>query len=137
MRGMRKGATLAEVIVGLLVFTLFALAVLAMLGTSANLNQRGTEMNQINHLSQGLMEEAVMAARSQTGYQKLQSLGLRPCADARFLYALEVEEQTQGPEVLGLKKVSVLIYFADPENPAIPDKRRPLATCLGTQVEAP
>lgn len=129
---------MAEIVVGLLVFSVFALAVLAMLGSSANLNQRGTELNQINQLSQGLMEQAVMAARSQAGYQQLQSLGLRPCpADPRFLYALEVDEQTQGTEVLGLKKVSVLLYFADPENPAIPDQRRPLATCLGTQVEAP
>src|SRR5688572_3496722 len=121
MRHMTKGATLAEIVVGLLVFSLFALAVLAMLGSSAHLNQRGTELNQIHQLSQGIMEEAVMAARSQDGYQQLQSLGLRPCADARFLYALEVEEQTQGTEVLGLKKLSVLLYFADPENPAIPD----------------
>ncbi len=132
-----KGATLAEVIVGMLVFSLFALAVLGMLAMAADLNQRDTEINQVNQLSQGLMEEAVMAARSQEGYQQLRPLGLRPCADPRFLYALEVEEQTDGPEVLGLKKVSVLLYYTDPANPTVPDPRRPLATCLGTQVEAP
>jgi len=138
IRGMsRSGATLAEVIVGLLVFSLFALAVLGMLGMAANLNRRGAEVNQLNQLSQGLMEEAVLAARSQAGYQELKSLSLRPCVDPRYLYALEVEEQTQAGEALGLKKISVLLYYSDPENPAIVDKRRPQATCLGTQVEAP
>ena len=48
-----------------------------------------------------------------------------------------VEQQTDGPEVLGLKKVSVMLYYTDPANPTVPDPRRPMATCLGTQVEAP
>ena len=126
--------------VGILVFSMFSLAVLGMLARAADLSRRDAEINQVNQLCQGYLEETLMVARDPQGYQQLVSLSLRPARDPHFLYALDVEELHQGHETLGLKNLTVLLYHADPGNPSLPDLRRVrggLATCLGTRVEAP
>jgi Tfp pilus assembly protein PilV len=137
---MPRGSTLAEVIVGLLVFSLFALAILGMLARAAELSQRDAEINQVNQLCTGLLEQTLIVAREAQGYQDLASSPLRAAPDPRYLYAVDVREWTQGHEALNLKKVQVLLYYADPGDPDQPDPRRArggLALCLGTDVQAP
>lgn len=136
----RGGATLAEVIVGLLVFSLFAIAVLGMLARAAELSRRDSEINQVNQLCTGIMEQALVAARDAQGYQDLASTGLIVASDPHFLYALDVREWTQGHENMGLKKLQVMLYYVDPDDSDRPDPRRArggLALCLGTDVQAP
>lgn len=140
MHLMRRGATLAEIMMGLLVFSLFSMAVLGMLARAAELSQRDAELNQVNQLCTGLLEQALIAARSPQGYQDLASTGLVTAPDPHFLYALDVHAETRGHEDLGMKKIQVMLYYADPGDPDQPDPRRArggLALCLGTDVQAP
>ena len=131
-----RGATLAEVALGTFIFAVFSLGVLALLIRCNQLNHQDKSLSQVNSLSEGLMEELVMLARSEGGFQNLASQSLRPAGDPDYLYSVEVSTP-----MTGLKKVTLLLYYHDPAGSAAAiDTARPnlgLATCLGTAVEQP
>lgn len=131
-----RGSTLAEVIVGILVFSLFALALLGVMGQSVQLNRRGKELQQVHSLTEGYLEELIMLGRTPVGYAALASQALRPCPDADYVYATEVSELNPG-----LKKVCVMVYHHDSYGSAAAiDPRRPnggLALCLSSLLEQP
>ena len=85
----RKGATLSEVALGTFIFAVFSLGVLALLVRCNQLSQQDKSLSQVNTLSEGLMEELVMVARSEDGFQKLDSQSLRPTTDPEYVYAVE------------------------------------------------
>ncbi len=134
--GGRRGATLAEVVLGTFIFAVFSLAMLGLLTRSNQLNQQDRQLSQINSLSEGIMEELVMMGRSETGYAALADMPLRPSQDPDYVYAVQVNASN-----LGLKKVSLLLYYHDAAgSPIAIDTRRPhggLAVCLGTALEEP
>lgn len=134
--GRRRGASLAEVALGTLIFAMFSLGMLGLLTRSNQLNQQDRQLSQVNSLSEALMEELVMLGRTEEGYSALTTTPLRPSQDPDYVYAVQVSDQ--GP---GLKKVSLLLYFHDPGGaPVAVDIRRPrggLAVCLGTSLEQP
>lgn len=134
--GNRRGASLAEVALGTLIFAMFSLGMLGLLTRSNQLNQQDRQLSQINSLSEGLMEELVMLGRTEEGYANLSSMPLRASQDPDYIYAVEVSDQG-----MGLKKVSLLLYYHDPGgSPLAVDLRRPrggLAVCLGTSLEQP
>lgn len=132
----RSGATLSEVALGTFIFAVFSLGVLALLVRCNQLSHQDKSLSQVNTLSEGLMEELVMLARSEDGFTSLASQSLRPSADPDYLYAVDVSSPMSG-----LKKVTLLLYYHDPVgSPAAIDTARPnlgLAVCLGTAVEQP
>lgn len=116
----KNGATLAEVLIGLALFIVFSLAILAVLIQSAKLDRREEENTAISALGQMLLEERINQARTMQGYQSLANAGLSPSGDPGFLYDAEVVDVSDG-----LKKVTVTVYFADPDSPGVRDARRP------------
>jgi hypothetical protein len=132
----QRGSTLAEVCFGTLVFSLFVLALLGVLGRSAHLNSRGRELEQVNQLTEGYLEELIALGRSPEGFTRLASRPLTVSFDPDYLYAVDVREPTDG-----LKKVAVLLYHHEPQGPPLQiDRRRPkgaLALCLTTVLEQP
>lgn len=132
----RSGASLAEVALGTFIFAVFSLAILALLVRSKQLDTSDKTMSQVNSLSEALMEEVVMAARTADGFAALATTGLIASQDPDYVYALDVV--TTAP---GLKKVSLLLYYHDPLGPPTAiDSNRPngaLALCLGTALEQP
>lgn len=131
-----RGSTLAEVCFGTLVFSLFILGLLGVLGRSAHLNTRGRELDQVNQLTQGYLEELIALGRSPEGYRELNSRPLTVSFDPEYLYAVDVREPTDG-----LKKIAVLLYYHEPQGaPLQIDRRRrngALALCLSTVLEQP
>lgn len=132
----RRGATLSEVALGTFIFAIFSLGVLALLVRCNQLSHQDKSLSQVNTLSEGLMEELVMAARSEDGFQKLASQSLRPASDPNYVYSVDISAPMSG-----LKKVTLLLYYHDSQgSPAAIDTARPnsgLAVCLGTAVEQP
>lgn len=127
-----RGATLAEVIFGILIFLMFVLFVVGMLGHAADLSRRDGEINEVNMLGQDAMERMVEQARTQPDFDNLANVPLSPCQDANYLYQVDVAQV-----VPGMKKISVTVFYA--KGGAI-DATRPnggRALVLGTQVEAP
>lgn len=116
----KNGATLAEVLIGLALFIVFSLAILAVLIQSAKLDRREAENTAISALGQMLLEERINRARTMEGYQALAGVGLSPTGDPDFLYDAEVVDVSDG-----LKKVTVTVYFADPDSPGVRDATRP------------
>lgn len=104
----QRGATLAEVMIGLLVFSLLVLSILATLTQAARLESREEENTAISVLTQQIMEIRVDQARSFEGYRDLAAVPLSPTGDPDFLYQQEVVETTPG-----LKKLTVALYHAD------------------------
>ncbi len=135
-RASRRGATLSEVALGTFIFALFSLGVLALLVRCNQLSHQDKSLSQVNTLSEGLMEELVMLARSEDGFSNLASQSLRPAGDPDYVYSVEVSSPMSG-----LKKVSLMLYYHDPlGSPVAIDRARPnsgLAVCLGTAVEQP
>ncbi|MBS2040566.1 hypothetical protein JST97_36605 [bacterium] len=131
-----RGATLSEVALGTFIFAVFSLGVLALLIRCNQLSHQDKSLSQVNTLSEGLMEELVMLARSEDGFQKLASQSLRPANDPDYVYAVDVSSAMSG-----LKKVTLLLYYHDSQgSPAAIDTARPnlgLAVCLGTALEQP
>lgn len=121
---------------GTLIFALFSLGTLALLIRCNQLNHQDSSLSQVNSLSEGLMEELVMLARSEDGFQKLDSLSLRPAGDPNYVYAVDVSAPMSG-----LKRVTLVLYYHDPQGSAAAiDTTRPnlgLATSLGTALEQP
>lgn len=127
-----RGATLAEVIFGILIFLMFVLFVVGMLGHAADLSRRDGEINEVNMLGQDAMERMVEQARTQPAFDNLANVPLSPCQDPNYLYQCDVAQV-----VPGMKKISVTVFYA--KGGAI-DATRPnggRALVLGTQVEAP
>ena len=133
---LHRGATLAEVIFGILIFSIFVFGVLGTLGQSAHLNLRDKEVNQVSTLTQGYLEQTIMLAHSKSGYYALTHQGYTAANDSDFIYALDVSQPMPGS-----KKVAVLLYYHDPsDGPLVVDPRRPnsgLALCLSTLVIEP
>ena len=131
-----RGSTLAEVAVGMLVFSLFALALLGVMAQSAQLNRRGRELQQVHSLTEGYLEEAIMVARTPAGYLGLAAQALRPCQDSNYVYSMDVTEPNPG-----LKKICIMVYHHDPHGTSTAiDPARPnsgLALCLSSLVEQP
>lgn len=136
LRRARCGATLAEAVFGTVIFALFALGVLGTLGQSAHLNVRDKEVNQVNSLTQGYLEQLVMQAKTKAGYFKLAPMALRSADDPYYLYAVDIAHTMPGTT-----RIAVLLYYHDPVTPATTiDVRRPnggMALCLSTLVEEP
>lgn len=116
----RRGSTLAEVIVGMLVLTVVILAVLGILIQSGKLDQVDTLQTEVLSITQGLIEERVDAGRSLKGFNGLSTTPLSTTSDPALLYKQEVSELS-----LGLKKVSITTYYADPAKPTKIDPSRP------------
>ncbi len=127
-----RGATLAEVIFGILIFLLFVLFVVGVLSHAADLSRRDGEINQVNMLGQEAMERMIQQARTQPAFDNLAAVPLTPCVDPNYLYQCDVAQV-----VPGMKKITVTMWFA--KGGAV-DVTRPnggRALTLGTQVEAP
>lgn len=120
----------------MLVFSLFILGLLGVLGRSAHLNARGRELEQVNQLCEGYLEQEIGLARSPEGFAQLAARPLSVSDDPEYLYSVDVAEPIDG-----LKKISVCIYYHSPDAPPLTlDPRRPngaLALCLSTLVEHP
>ena len=114
-----KASTLAEVLIGMAVLTLVVIAVLGILIQSSYLEQTDTEQTRVLAMAEGLVEARVDDARVLENFQNLQSISLTPCVDPDFLYKQVVTEMP-----LGLKKVSISVFYADPNNPTQPDTSR-------------
>jgi type II secretory pathway pseudopilin PulG len=109
-------STLAEVLVAMVVLTIVVLAVLGILIQSSYLEQNDVKQTEILALAQGLLESRVDDARVLEGFQDLESIALTPCINPDYLY-----EQLVSDMPLGMKRISVTIFFADPNNPTQPD----------------
>ncbi len=133
----RRGSSLSEVLLAILIFALFAFGMMGVLGQSASLNSRDREVNQATLLAQGLVEQLVMNSRDSNGYQSTSVKGYTPCLDPDFVYAIDVTQT-----IPDTKKVTVLLYYHDraDSSPTSVDPRRVnqgLAICLSTIVEKP
>ena len=134
-RWTKQGATLAEVMIGLLVFAIFTLAITATLIQAARLEQKEEENTHVTFVAQRLIEQRVDEARTPTGYANLANVPVSPAPEAGFLYQQEVVELTPG-----LKKITVSLFYVDRENPAVVDAGRPRggeALTLGVTVGEP
>lgn len=118
-----RGTTLAEVIVGLGLFSLLTLAVVGMLVQTAYLDTRDTQLTETTLLADSLMEHRVSAARQFENYEALLSTppgefwlldsGRADGLDARYIYRVDVVEP-----IPAMKKITVSIYHRDPAFPA-------------------
>ena len=117
-RALDKGATLGEVIVGLAIFALLTLAVVATLIQIANLDKKDTSLTETTFLVDSLLERRVSQARE---YEEFDNLASTPEGDfctlqssradkleSRYLYRVDVEQPMPG-----LKKVVVSIYHRE------------------------
>jgi hypothetical protein len=111
-----KASTLAEVLIGMAVLTLVVIAVLGILIQTSYLEQTDTEQTQVLALAEGLMEERVDETRVLETFRELESVSLTPCVNPDFLY-----EQVVTDMPLGMKKISISIFYADPNDPTQPD----------------
>lgn len=141
-----QGTTLAEVIVGLGLFSLLTLAVVGMLVQTAYLDTRDTQLTETTLLADSLMEQRVSAAREFEHYQGLLSTpagefwlldsGRADGLDARYIYRVDVVEP-----IPAMKKITVSIYHRDPDFPAptanTSKGRRGHAMTVGTALAEP
>ena len=111
-----SASTLAEVLISMVVLTLVVLAVLGILVQSSYLEQNDAEQTEVLALAQGLMEARVDDARVLEGFQDLESISLTPCANPDYLY-----EQVVADMPLSMKRITISIFFADPDDPSLPD----------------
>lgn len=100
--------------------TLVVVGVLGLLVQSAYLEQTDQEQTTVLALTQGLLEERVDEARVLEGYANLNSIPLSPTSEPGYLF-----EQTVRELGLGVKKITVSVYHADPADPATADESRP------------
>ena len=114
-----RASTIAEVLVGMVVLSMVVLAVLGILIQSSYLERTDGEQTEVLAITQGILEQRIDEARLKQGFQDLASLPLSPCVEPEFLYEQEVQELE-----LGLKKLSVSVYYADRSNPGVPDSSR-------------
>lgn len=115
----RKASTLAEVLIGMVVITLVVVAVMGILIQSSYLEQNDTEQTEVLALAEGLLEARVDEARVLENFQELSSISLTPCGDPDYLY-----DQTVTDMALGMKKITISVYYADPKDPTQPDPTR-------------
>lgn len=115
----RRGAALSEVMIGLALFAMFSLAVMGVLIQSARLDAQEQENTQLTALAQRLVEERIDTAREYQGYHSLSGVSVSPTSDPHFLYTADIIDVSEG-----LKKLTVTIYHADPDNPTVVDSSR-------------
>lgn len=108
--------------VGLALFAVASLAILGLIIQSAKLDVKEEENTQISAVAQQLMELEVDKARDHEGYDSLANVLLTPTSDPDYLYEETVTDVSDG-----LKKVTVTLYYADPNNPNTADITRPKA----------
>lgn len=104
----RRAATLAEVLVALAVFSLFALAIMSAITQAYRLNAKDAEVSQVTQLANRVVEQSRLVAMSSAGYEALESIQDAPIAETSYLYDVDVVELN--PE---LKKVTVLLRRSD------------------------
>lgn len=141
-----KGTTLAEVIVGLGLFSLLTLAVVGMLVQTAYLESRDTQLTETTMLADSLMERRLSAAREYQNYDALASTpansfwlldaGRSDGLEARYIYRVDVVEP-----IPAMKKLSVSVYH---RNGAVPGAAADLnkgrnghALTVGTLIAEP
>lgn len=117
--GHTRGLTIAEALVGMVVLALLLTAVLGTLIQASYLERTDEEQTEVLAVVQGLIESRIDEARTPTGFQNLQSHALAPTPDPGYLWEEELTELD-----LGLKKLTVSLYHADPNNPAVVDASR-------------
>lgn len=99
-----------------------ALLLTALLGTViqvAYLERTDEEQTEVLAVVQGLIELRIDEARTPNGFDNLTSHSLAPTPDPGYLWEEEVSDLD-----LGLKKLTVSLYHADPNNPNIVDASR-------------
>ena len=136
------GTTLAEILVAVAVLALVSLALLGTLGQTISLTSKDGDITRATASSRLVIEHFLSRAKTRDGYQNLQACG-RPypvAADPGFLYVCDITPGGPPEDTDGLKRISVLTYFADPSNPVLPDPHRPrggFALTLTAQVSIP
>lgn len=130
--GAVRGATLAEVIFGIVIFLLFVLFVVGVLGQAADLSRRDGEINQVNMLAQDAMERMIEQGRTQPAFDNLANVPLSPCQDPNYMYRCDVAQV-----VPGLKKITVTVFYAKAGAVDTSRANAGRALILATQVEAP
>lgn len=132
----RRASTLAEVALGVAIFSLFVLGLIGVLGRSVHLSRRGREIEQAHQLTQSYLERLISQAREPEGYLRLASIGLSQSYNPDYLYSVDISEVQPG-----LRRLCVRLYHHDPHGtPLAVDTRRVhqgLAICLGTVVNQP
>lgn len=119
IRKSSQASTLAEVLIGMVVLTLVILAVLGILIQSSYLEQTDSEQTEVLALAQGLLEARVDEARVLENFHSLSSVSITPCEDPNYLY-----EQSVRDLPMGVKKITVSIFYANPNDPSVPDPNR-------------
>ncbi len=128
----RQAATLAEVMIGLTVFSLFALAILGTLIQAARLEQNEAEHTRITLLAQALLERNIDRSRGYQGFHSLANIALTASDQIGYLYARRVSDLSAG-----LKKITVSVYRADPADPSQLASAQPKALTLSVTVGEP
>lgn len=119
MKSTQRASTLAEVLIGMVVLTLIVLAVLGILIQSSYLEQTDTEQTEVLALAEGLVETRVDEGRTLEGFQSLESIPLSPCSDPDYLF-----EQVVTDMPMGMKRVTISIFYAQENDPTLPDTTR-------------
>ncbi|MCA9777519.1 MAG: hypothetical protein KC800_12405 [Candidatus Eremiobacteraeota bacterium] len=121
VRSSRKigASTLAEVLISMVVLTLVVLAVLGILIQSSYLEQNDAEQTEVLALAQGLLEAQLDEARVLEQFNALESVSMTPTVDPNYLYEQRVTDMP-----LRMKKISISVFYADPNNPSVPDASR-------------
>lgn len=114
-----RASTLAEVLIGMVVLALVVVSVLGILVQSSYLEQTDADQTEVLAIAQGLMETQVDTARTLEGYESLQTVALTPAFNPDFLYSQTITEMP-----LDMKRISVSVFYADPQNPSIADSSR-------------
>ena len=114
-----EASTLAEVLIGMVVLTLVVLAVLGILIQSSYLEQNDTEQTEVLALAQGLLETQVDEARVLESFRSLESVSMTPTSDPGYLYEQRISDMP-----MRMKKITVTVFYADPNNPSVPDSSR-------------
>ena len=113
-----RGASLAEAVIGIAIFAIFALAIVGLLGGSASISQRDGEVNQVTALAQGYLEEAIGRGRQLAGYKDLKDLPDAPTSDPAYRWGRAVQpfygsDTPAEDDLAAMKKITVTIYKND------------------------
>ncbi len=117
---MQRGISLAEVLVALAMVAALALGLVAAVINSARLTETDRKLSSATFLGQKIMEQRCFKARDKTGFNALTSFasGVYAYADTsqELVYRLDVSI----PSEPGLKRLSVVVWEADPSDSSNP-----------------
>ncbi len=114
-----RSLTIAEALIGMVVLGLLLTAVLGTVIQASYLERTDEEQTEVLAVAQGRIEARIDEARTATGFANLQSQPLTPTPDPGYLWEEELTELD-----LGLKKLTVSLYHADPNDPTKVDASR-------------